>query len=101
MADHLELVGKLLTGDPGRDAIHIAIAPAVAATALDPGDWVGFVSEGDFMTVSTTATRKLGIVDPFLRHAVKPGEKFFVFLKPQTTTGLRHVWSHPAYPEEE
>ena len=39
----------------------------------------------------------VGIVDPFLKEPVEPGERFYIFLFPNTVTGLRHVWTHPAF----
>lgn len=83
MTDHVKLVGKLVEGDPGRDAIHIAIIPMVAISDLQPGQHL-----------------RSGIVDPYLKEPVKRGEKFFLFLYPGTVTSLRHVWTHPAFADE-
>ena len=99
--DSLDTIGKLLTGGEGRDAVHIAIAPGVAATKLRPGQWVGFANEGDTITMSPRAAIMLGIVDPFLRQPVEEGQRFWVFLTPRTITGLRHEWTHPAFPAKE
>jgi len=104
-------VGKLLDATVGRDAIHFALAPVVAEERLRPGQHIGFAREGDTtyvvaatnddMPPRTTAgmprVAALGIVDPFLPESVSPGQRFWMFLFPNTITGLRHVWSHPAF----
>ena len=71
-------VGQLIDGTYQRDAIHVAIAPMEAFRELVPGERL-----------------KLGIVDPFLTEPVKAGEWFYLFLYPNTVTGMRHHWEHP------
>jgi hypothetical protein len=88
-------VGKLIDGEAHRDAIHVAVFPAFCDCDLQPGDHVGLVP-GTRDRVSPSA-RPIGIVDPFLTQTVRTGEQFYVFLYPGTVTGLRHVWTHPAF----
>jgi len=76
--------GKLIT-DPQarRDAVHVAVIPATAPCVLQPGQRL-----------------QSGVVDPFLTESVQPGQRYWLFLFPGTVTGIRHVWSAPAFPEE-
>ena len=88
----IKTIGKLLTEDEQRDAIHFAIAPVIAAERLSPGQHVAVVageavSNGDH----------LGIVDPFLSGPVFKGDRFWLLLYPNTITSLRHEWVHPAF----
>lgn len=89
-----DTIGKVLMGDKERDAIHIAVAPTIASCTLQPGQRVGLNDKGEAVSV---VGKNIGIVDPFLIGPVKAGEKFWLFLYPNTVTGLRHEWSHPAY----
>lgn len=99
-----DTVGKLIDTSEGPDAIHIALAPVVAGEDwLSPGDDIGFVYG------STTIVKRkercydqktLGIVDPFLLEAPKEGQRFWMFLLPNTITGLRHLWTHPAFGQQ-
>ena len=90
-------LGRLIEdGDRRRDAIHIAVAPVTATTRLTPGQPIGLVREGNSELVGP-CDRNIGIVDPFLPGDVEPGQRFWMFLYPGTITGLRHVWTHPAF----
>jgi len=90
------ILGKFITdGDRRRDAIHIAVAPVTAAAALTPGQHVGLV--GDDTEQVGPADNCIGIVDPFLQRAVEPGQRFWLFLYPNTVTSLRHYWTHPDF----
>ncbi len=93
----LKVVGHLIGPDVRRDAIHVAVEPVVASERLQPGQHVGFVGRG---TVSQLGPH-VGIVDPFLDRFVEPGERFLLFVFPRRITGLRHVWSHPDFDDEE
>lgn len=92
-------LGNLLTGTEGRDAIHIAIIPVVASERLYPGESVelfGKTEKGLNYVRRITGT-SIGIIDPFLKSAVKPGDIVYLFLNPYTIKSLRHVWTHPAF----
>ena len=92
--DALETLGTIIDEKAGRDAIHLAVEPAIAAQKLYPGQDVGFVEGG----VGPCAN-PLGIVDPFLKAPVQQGERFWLVVYPRQITSLRHVWTHPAFPE--
>lgn len=88
--DALATLGTIIeTG--GRDAIHLAVNPTVAAEKLYPGQDVG---------VDGTRNSPVGIVDPFLKAPVQPGEMFWLVVYPRQINSLRHVWTHPAFPDE-
>lgn len=93
------MLGKLIEGDQQRDAIHVAIAPVIAADYLLPGQRIGLVP--GHVDRAGLVDSPIGIVDPFLRKAVRPEEKFFMVLFPETTTNLRHNWDHPAFGQSE
>jgi hypothetical protein len=90
-------LGQLIEdGDRRRDAIHIAVAPVTAAERLAPGQHVGLVEEGN-LELAGPCDCNIGVVDPFLTQGVEPGQRFWLFLYPGTISGLRHVWTHPAF----
>jgi hypothetical protein len=86
-------IGKLIAGEAGRDAVHVAIAPTTAPCDLRPGQHVDRHGNPEGPGVVP-----VGIVDPFLREPVQAGQKFWLFLYPNTVTSLRHEWTHPAFP---
>jgi hypothetical protein len=86
-------IGKLVAGDAGRDAIHVAIAPTTAPCELKPGQHVDQQGNPEGPDIEP-----VGIVDPYLREPVRTGQRFWLFLYPNTVTSLRHEWTHPAYP---
>lgn len=113
--DDLQL-GQIITetryneGGVHRDAVHIAVAPVVASERLAPGQDIGFVGDGlDLVRYASpynfgprTAeslqyVQPIGIVDPFLRGPVFEGDRFWMWLYPNTITSLRHDWTHPAF----
>ncbi len=97
--DKVPQLGQLLP-DEGveRDAIHIAIAPVIAGETLMPGEPIGFT--GNAYTVGADA-KIIGIVDPFLKNRVNKGDRFYIFLTPNTITSLKHNWTHPEFEKED
>jgi len=83
-----------------RDAIHIAIMPAIAGESLVPGMRVR-IEDGKAMEGSAPDSPIIGIVDPFLAGFVYRNQKFWVCLIPNTITSLRHIWTHPQIDKEE
>lgn len=92
--DALETLGTIITEAEGRDAIHLAVENVVAAQELRPGEDIGFVPGG-----VGRCDEPVGIVDPFLTSPVLKGQRFWLVVYPRKITSLRHVWSHPAFPE--
>lgn len=93
--DALATLGSIIDETAGRDAIHIAVEPVRAGMKLFPGQHVG-VADG----VAFTTGKHVGIVDPFLTDPIAPDAWFWLFVYPRQIISLRHVWSHPAFPEE-
>ena len=93
MQDHTPILGKPPGHDARRDAIHVAIVPAVAGYLLFPGQRVGRLPDGEF----GITPEPIGIVDPFREDVVSAGESFWLCLYPGSITSLRHVWTHPAF----
>lgn len=94
--DTQHLIGRTLPDEAGRDAIHIAVAPVIARERLYPGQHVG-LRDGEATATGPMNTPLVGIVDPYLMHHVEQGDRFFVFLYPNTITSLAHHWTHPAF----
>lgn len=94
--DALETLGQIIDDTQRRDAIHLAVLPQIAVGKLFPGQDIGLVEGG-----AGPADTNLGIVDPFLKATVQPGQRFWMILYPRMVTSLRHVWTHPAFPDAE
>lgn len=91
--DALETLGSIIGEAEKRDAIHLAVEPAIAAHMLRAGEDVGFVDGGVGL-----CENPVGIVDPFLKKVVHKGERFWLVVYPRQITSLRHVWEHPKFP---
>ena len=97
--DALATLGSIIDDKAKRDAIHLAVEPAVAGCKLGPGDDVGRLPNGTYGCIGHGGNF-LGIVDPFLKSKVMPGERFWLILYPRQISSLRHVWSHPEFVDE-
>ncbi len=93
--DALETLGTIITPNEKRDAIHLAVIPAQAVEAMDPGDRISYKDGRAVLDKDG-----IGIVDPFLPRPVRAGQTFWMVLRPRLITSLRHVWTHPALPDE-
>lgn len=95
--DALATLGTIHTEPQKRDAIHLAVIQMVAAETLRVGDHV----TKDGVGVDSYGEGAIGIVDPFLRgYRVNKGDYFWCVIYPRVITSLRHVWAHPAFPDE-
>lgn len=98
VADNGPKLGAIIEGPCGRDAVHVAVAPVEAYEEMEPGTHVWLTPAGKAAYYAPgTAVEPVGIVDPFLTESVKQGERFYLFLYPNTVTSLRHVWTHPSF----
>lgn len=88
-------LGRIITNEQQRDAIHIAVAPVIAAHTLIAGRHVAFDKNGN--ASEHTDNPPIGVIDPFLDCKVEKGQQCWLFLYPGTITGLRHEWYHPAF----
>jgi hypothetical protein len=95
----LRSIGKPITDEQGRDAVHFAVAPVEANQTLMPGQHVGFVQSST--EVVGKSKTPVGIIDPFLREPVHAGQRCWLFLYPGTITSLRHEWTHPGFMDSE
>lgn len=95
--DALETLGKIHERVEKRDAIHLAVEPVEAGELLYPGSHIT-VKNG--IATQTGPGRGIGIVDPFLLTPVSKGQRFWFVMYPGAVHSLRHVWTHPAFPDE-
>jgi hypothetical protein len=94
--DALETLGMIITEKEKRDAIHLAVEPVEAGELLYPGQDVGLK---DGKAFGLDLVTPLGIVDPFLTKRVMAGDRFWLVIYPRQIHSLRHVWTHPAFPD--
>lgn len=98
--DALETLGMIHFRPEQRDAIHLAVMPVEAGMPLMRGADIGIGTDGKAYTTQADV-KLIGIVDPFIPNkGVKRGEKFWLVIYPRMITSLRHVWEHPAFPNE-
>lgn len=95
--DALSTLGSIIDDTAKRDAIHLAVIPAIAGCPLRPGNHIEIA---DGIARRTATGEGIGIVDPFLTKAVEAGERFWMVIYPRQIDSLRHVWTHPALPDE-
>jgi hypothetical protein len=94
--DALETLGTApLKDTEARDAIHLAVEPVIASDKLFAGQDIGLMPDG---TASFRAEKHLGIVDPFIKDPILPGQRFWLIVYPRQIRSLRHVWEHPDFP---
>lgn len=97
--DALETLGTIIT-DGGRDAIHLAVEPVEAGESLNKGEDLVLIEGKAFAAIHHPDQKPLGIADPFLKERIQKGQKFWLVVYPRQITSLRHVWSHPDFPED-
>lgn len=99
----LDTIGKKLAGGERRDAVHFAVVPVRVSGFLRAGARVKLVPGSTDVVVAWDYDDEppVGIIDPFLDGYVADGDRCWLFLFPSTITGLRHEWTHPAFPEKQ
>jgi hypothetical protein len=97
-------LGSFASAMSKRDAIHIAILPAILRHDMYGGDDVEIkIINGEICAMGTSDTnnKPQGIVDPWLfrnGNSLPAGTRAFILLDPGTITSLRHEWTHPGIP---
>jgi hypothetical protein len=100
MKDAVATMGAVLPDDVGgRDAVHVAVVSAIAGEKLSPGQDVSLIADTFGEGRAAGRGKTIGIVDPFLKADLQPDQRFWLFLYPRTITGLRHLWTHPDFPD--
>lgn len=95
--DALETLGTIIDETQKRDAIHLAVEPVIAGQDLWPAADIRIIDGKAFRAQRADAH---GIVDPFLSGHVTEGSRFWFVMYPRMVHSLRHVWTHPAFPDE-
>ena len=91
-------IGELITGPAkNRDAIHVPIIEAIIAEGegfIAPGTALTLVKEGDSFIAYSNKSNPVGVVDPFINKHLRPGDRFYLWLRPDSTKKLWHDWTH-------
>lgn len=101
--DALATLGTIIGPSEKRDAIHLAVIPAIASTRMKPGthvalhDDMAYPADPDRSWISKDL---VGIVDPFLAEPVEEQQRFWLIIYPRVINSLRHVWTHPRIRDE-
>lgn len=95
--DALDTLGTITPSKEKKDAIHIAVDSVTSDYNLFPGAHIKIV---DGKAVPAPVGQGHGIVDPYLPGMVKAGQWFWFLMYPRQIKSLRHVWSHPDFPDE-
>lgn len=98
--DALETLGTIIDERQKRDAIHLAVEPVIAGGRMDAGDHIAVIDGVAHLADDGDDDPPIGIVDPFLKAPVRKGQRFWFVMYPRTVHSLRHVWTHPAFPDE-
>lgn len=90
-------VGQILDPEKEyvRDAIHVPIMEIISAGILTPGQKICIINGLAFPWIFNNHLPMVGVVDPYIMDDVQSGDKFYLFLKPESTTKLWHNWIHP------
>lgn len=96
--DALDTLGSKIGPGEKRDAIHLAVEPAIAGPIpLSAGTNVMFDPATGIAVPCQKGSGAVGIVDPFLENTVFEGERFWLVVYPREIASLRHVWEHPSF----
>lgn len=94
--DALDTLGSIIGPGERRDAIHLAVEPAIAGEELHAGNHVT-IDPSTNIAVRNPGGDCVGIVDPFLTIPVPEGDRFWLVVYPRQINSLRHVWEHSAF----
>jgi hypothetical protein len=98
--DALETLGKIISPDEKRDAIHLAVMPVQLGESVKPGESLNIAPEDGKAYSAGGLEGSLLIADPFIRsYRLPEGAWIWAILRPRQVTSLRHVWEHPSFPE--
>lgn len=94
------VLGQIITGTAYKDAVHVPIAPVVAAHTLCGGDKVILQKVDGCAVLAQPNDKPVGVVDPFLNDYVEEGQTFWLFLMPGSISTMRHEWTHPGVDQQ-